>query len=167
MAIDIAIKPLPILRFWYSCRRARARHDRLSSIVTFLQKRGINFPLSGMLLPHEPRGLRRNLLKPRLGSKYRCRLSLKHRDESLFVPALKIASGLVHKLPPDLRTSLASDPQAFATWEDISSIARNEWICWIESAKKAETRTRRIEQAIENLSSGKRRPCCWPGCQHR
>jgi len=83
------------------------------------------------------------------------------------VPALKIASGLVHKLPPDLRTSLASDPQAFATWEDISSIARNEWICWIESAKKAETRTRRIEQAIENLSSGKRRPCCWPGCQHR
>jgi hypothetical protein len=53
------------------------------------------------------------------------------------VPALKIASGLVHKLPPDLRTSLASDPQAFATWEDISSIARNEWICWIESAKKS------------------------------
>ncbi|HVX37595.1 MAG TPA: YdeI/OmpD-associated family protein [Hyphomicrobium sp.] len=43
----------------------------------------------------------------------------------------------------------------------------NSWICWIESAKKAETRTRRIERTKEDLSSGKRRPCCWPGCRHR
>ncbi|MBL8882674.1 MAG: YdeI/OmpD-associated family protein [Hyphomicrobium sp.] len=81
--------------------------------------------------------------------------------------ALKIASGVVHKLPPDLRARLAADPQALRAWEDISSIARNEWICWIESAKKAETRMRRIERAIEDLSVGKRRPCCWPGCPHR
>jgi uncharacterized protein YdeI (YjbR/CyaY-like superfamily) len=83
------------------------------------------------------------------------------------LPELKIASGLVHKLPPDLRAKIISDPQAFEAWEAISSIARNEWICWTESAKKAETRTRRIERAIEDLSGGKRRPCCWPGCPHR
>lgn len=84
------------------------------------------------------------------------------------MPPSKVASGgEVHKLPPDLRANLTSHRQALDTWEDISSIARNEWICWIESAKKAETRTRRIERAIDELSSGKRRPCCWPGCPHR
>lgn len=87
--------------------------------------------------------------------------------EAQSLAILKIASGLVHKLPRDLGARLASDVLAFEAWEDISSIARNEWICWIESAKKAETRTRRIERAIEDLSSGKRRPCCWPGCRHR
>ena len=83
------------------------------------------------------------------------------------MPAPKIASGVVHKLPPDLKASLASDSQALEAWQDISSLARNEWICWIGSAKKAGTRARRIERAIEDLSSGKRRPCCWPGCPHR
>jgi hypothetical protein len=46
-------------------------------------------------------------------------------------------------------------------------LARNEWICWIESAKKAETRIGRIERAHTGLMAGKRRPCCWPGCPHR
>ncbi|WP_454782453.1 YdeI/OmpD-associated family protein [Legionella sp. WA2022007384] len=52
-------------------------------------------------------------------------------------------------------------------WEDITSLARNEWICWIESAKKQETREPRIEKACNDLKKGKRRPCYWPGCPHR
>jgi uncharacterized protein YdeI (YjbR/CyaY-like superfamily) len=56
----------------------------------------------------------------------------------------KISSGVVHEAPSDLKKALASDPQALAAWEDITPLARNEWICWIESAKKTETRTRRI-----------------------
>ena len=47
----------------------------------------------------------------------------------------EIASGVVHKVPPDLRKPLMSDAKALAAWEDISPIARNEWLCWIESAK--------------------------------
>ena len=78
-----------------------------------------------------------------------------------------IAAGVVHKLPTDLRAALASTPKALAAWEDITPLARNEWICWIESAKKAETRNRRIERARTELIDGKRRPCCWPGCPHR
>jgi nitrite reductase/ring-hydroxylating ferredoxin subunit len=54
-----------------------------------------------------------------------------------------------------------------AAWEDITPLARNEWICWIESAKKAETRIRRIAWGCSSLKDGKRRPCCWPGCAHR
>jgi uncharacterized protein YdeI (YjbR/CyaY-like superfamily) len=78
-----------------------------------------------------------------------------------------ISGGVVHDLPADLKKALASDAKALATWESISPLARNEWICWIESVKKAETRTRRIEWGRSNLRDGKRRPCCWPGCPHR
>jgi uncharacterized protein YdeI (YjbR/CyaY-like superfamily) len=78
-----------------------------------------------------------------------------------------IAGGVVHNLPHDLRDELIAHPQALATWEDVTPLARNEWICWVESAKKAETRQKRIVWGRENLSEGKRRPCCWPGCPHR
>ena len=79
----------------------------------------------------------------------------------------ELLGGVVHELPADLREALASDAQALATWEDITPLARNEWICWIESAKKAETRSHRIDWGRSNLRDGKRRPCCWPGCPHR
>ena len=79
----------------------------------------------------------------------------------------KLSGGIVHKIPADVRKVFASAPRALATWEDITPLARNEWICWIESAKQSETRKRRIRIAIENLSAGKRRPCCWAGCIHR
>jgi len=79
----------------------------------------------------------------------------------------KISAGVVHAMPADLRRARTSDAKALAAWEDITPLARNEWICWIESAKKAETRGRRIEWGRASLKAGKRRPCCWPGCGHR
>jgi hypothetical protein len=79
----------------------------------------------------------------------------------------EISGGVVHDLPEDLKLALTSNAKALETWEDITPLARNEWICWIESAKKAETRTRRIEWGCSSLKEGKRRPCCWPGCPHR
>jgi uncharacterized protein YdeI (YjbR/CyaY-like superfamily) len=83
------------------------------------------------------------------------------------MPKKQIATGVVHKVPVDLRKTFTSDPRALAAWEDITPLARNEWICWIESAKKPETRSRRIERTRTGLIDGKRRPCCWPGCPHR
>jgi uncharacterized protein YdeI (YjbR/CyaY-like superfamily) len=79
----------------------------------------------------------------------------------------EIPGGVVHDLPADLKKALTSDAKALETWRDITPLARNEWICWIESAKKPETRTRRIEWGRSSLNEGKRRPCCWPGCPHR
>src|SRR5438445_13441080 len=79
----------------------------------------------------------------------------------------KISTGVVHEVPADLKKALTSDPQALTAWEDITPLARNEWICWIESAKKTETRSRRIEWGCSSLKDGKRRPCCWPGCASR
>lgn len=79
----------------------------------------------------------------------------------------EIPGGVVHDLPPGLRDALAADPAALATWTDVTPLARNEWICWVTSPKKAETRIKRIAWGLENLRDGKRRPCCWPGCPHR
>jgi len=81
--------------------------------------------------------------------------------------ARDIPGGVVHDLPGDLRDALNHDSKALATWDDITPLARNEWICWIESAKKQETRRKRIDWGCSNLRDGKRRPCCWPGCAHR
>jgi uncharacterized protein YdeI (YjbR/CyaY-like superfamily) len=78
-----------------------------------------------------------------------------------------ISPGVVHEVPDDLRDVFLSDPAALAKWEDITPLARNEWICWIESVKRPETRRQHIERARNDLKNGKRRPCCWPGCPHR
>jgi uncharacterized protein YdeI (YjbR/CyaY-like superfamily) len=76
-------------------------------------------------------------------------------------------ASMVHTLPADLRKAIASTPKAQAVWKDITPLARNEWICWVTSGKKAETRNIRIKKALSKLSSGMRRPCCWVGCMHR
>ena len=73
----------------------------------------------------------------------------------------------MHTLPPDLRKALATAPKAKSVWDDITPLARNEWICWVTSGKKAETRDIRITKAISKLKSGMHRPCCWAGCPHR
>ena len=78
-----------------------------------------------------------------------------------------IPGGLVHDLPNELEAALRGDPKALATWQDTTPVARNEWICWMTSAKKEETRRKRLDWGRSNLSEGKRRPCCWPGCPHR
>ena len=79
----------------------------------------------------------------------------------------KLVGNPVHTLPSDLRKTLVSHPQALGVWEDITPLAKSEWICWVISGVKAETRGIRIEKAISKLKSGMRRPCCWTGCPHR
>jgi uncharacterized protein YdeI (YjbR/CyaY-like superfamily) len=81
--------------------------------------------------------------------------------------SVKISDGVVHKVPGDLKKALTSSLLSLKTWEDITPLARNEWICWIEDAKKSETREQRIKRTKTELEEGKRRPCCWPGCPHR
>ena len=79
----------------------------------------------------------------------------------------QVSTGVVHTLPADLKKVLLSSQEVLTAWEDISPLARNEWICWVTSAKKLETRALRIERVQNDLKAGKRRPCCWPGCPHR
>jgi hypothetical protein len=65
------------------------------------------------------------------------------------------------KVPADLRKALAAAPKARALWSDITVTARRDWIHWITSAKRPETRTHRVTNACGMLAAGKRRVCCF------
>lgn len=65
------------------------------------------------------------------------------------------------RVPADLRKALSTNAAAKATWDDITPVARRDWIHWITSGKKAETRVKRIAVACDKLASGSRRACCF------
>ncbi|HEV7433548.1 MAG TPA: YdeI/OmpD-associated family protein [Pseudorhizobium sp.] len=75
--------------------------------------------------------------------------------------------GTVHEAQEDLQIALRSDPAIYAHWQSLTPLGRNEFICWVEDAKQPVTRQRRIQRTLEELSEGKKRPCCWAGCVHR
>ena len=80
---------------------------------------------------------------------------------------MEIAKGALHDLPDDLKEILLSNLDVLETWNSLTPLARNEWICWITIVKKDETRKEHLHRLCEDLRTGKRRPCCWPGCPHR
>jgi uncharacterized protein YdeI (YjbR/CyaY-like superfamily) len=73
------------------------------------------------------------------------------------------AKWLHPKLPADLGKALAASPKSQAQWDNITAIARRDWILWLNTAKQAKTRTRRIKKTCDMLTSGKRRICCFGG----
>jgi uncharacterized protein YdeI (YjbR/CyaY-like superfamily) len=79
----------------------------------------------------------------------------------------EIAQGTVHRIPDDMRAALLADAAVLDLWQNITPLGRNEFICWVEDAKQAATREKRIRRTSEELLEGKKRPCCWQGCIHR
>lgn len=75
--------------------------------------------------------------------------------------------GTVHEAGDDLQAAVRADPEALLLWQRLTPLGRNEFICWVEDAKRPETRSHRIERTRESLLEGKKRPCCWSGCIHR
>ena len=65
-------------------------------------------------------------------------------------------------VPHDLETALAAAPQKIQDlWNDITPMARWEWVRWVNATRNPETRKRRVEVSISKMKSGKRRPCCF------
>jgi uncharacterized protein YdeI (YjbR/CyaY-like superfamily) len=73
----------------------------------------------------------------------------------------------LHRLPEDVRKALAARAAAGSAWKTLTPLARNEFVCWVISVKKMETRQQHIKRLCEDLVKGKRRPCCFAGCVHR
>ena len=70
-------------------------------------------------------------------------------------------------LPADMSTALQADAKALAAWQDITPLARNNWIYWVTIVKKVDTPKEQVERLVTQLKEGVRRPYCWPGCSHR
>ena len=83
------------------------------------------------------------------------------------MPNHKLSSGIVHKIPKDMRDVLQSTQVLIEKWNALTPIARNGWICWVTNVKKQETRDNHLKRLREEILDGKKRPCCWPGCPHR
>jgi uncharacterized protein YdeI (YjbR/CyaY-like superfamily) len=79
----------------------------------------------------------------------------------------KLAKGVVHVIPPDMRLVLCRNAGLPDIWNSLTPLGRNEWICWVTYVKKKETRSQHLERLVIHLNKGKRRPCCWAGCPHR
>jgi uncharacterized protein YdeI (YjbR/CyaY-like superfamily) len=75
--------------------------------------------------------------------------------------------GIVHELTNDIADILTTHHKLPELWNNLTPIQRNEWICWIATAQKVETRKERLQRLVSDLSQGKKKPCCWPGCPHR
>jgi uncharacterized protein YdeI (YjbR/CyaY-like superfamily) len=73
----------------------------------------------------------------------------------------------MHTLPADFKKAIGTSLKAKVLWGDITPLAKNEWICWVTSGARPETRAVRIKKAISKMNGGMRRPCCWAGCPHR
>lgn len=80
---------------------------------------------------------------------------------------MKINKGVVHQVPQDLKIVLLANKKLLNLWNNLTPLARNEWICWITIVKKSTTRTKHISRLRQDLRNGKKRPCCWSGCLHR
>jgi hypothetical protein len=65
------------------------------------------------------------------------------------------------EIPDDLKKALSSSPKAKALWNDITPMARWDWIRWIRAVKTVETREEHIRVALDKLNKGMRRPCCF------
>ena len=78
-----------------------------------------------------------------------------------------VSQGTIHTLSSDLKKALLHDSAALEAWESLTPLARNEWICWVDSPKRKETRDEHLVRTIKELNEGVRRPCCWIGCIHR
>jgi hypothetical protein len=65
-------------------------------------------------------------------------------------------------VPQDLATALvAAPPKIQNLWNQITPMARWEWVRWVNATKNPDTRRRRVEVSISKMNSGKRRPCCF------
>lgn len=78
-----------------------------------------------------------------------------------------ISNGTTHKATKELEELLLSNTELLDKWNDLTPIARDEWICWLTIPKKQETRDTHLKRLSDELLKGKRRPCCWAGCPHR
>lgn len=68
------------------------------------------------------------------------------------------------RVPPDFQAAIDAAPAKIqALWQEITPMARREWVRWIASAKQEATRVKRIEVGLDKMSKGMRRPCCFPG----
>lgn len=85
-----------------------------------------------------------------------------HTGDSVAVDIAPVKDWPEPQVPDDLRAALAAAPAAIQEmWDGITSMARWEWVRWVNETRNPQTRRRRVEVTISKMQNGKRRPCCF------
>jgi uncharacterized protein YdeI (YjbR/CyaY-like superfamily) len=83
--------------------------------------------------------------------------AMRLNEEGITVPRPKKAPKPEAKVPAGLKAALAKNKKAAAQFEAFSPSRRREYVEWIDDAKRDETKTKRIAQAVEWIAEGKGR----------
>jgi uncharacterized protein YdeI (YjbR/CyaY-like superfamily) len=78
-------------------------------------------------------------------------------EEDIKLPPKKLVKAADVKVPEYFTKVLKKNKKAFTAFETFSNSHRKEYVQWIAEAKSDDTRSRRMEQAVEWLSEGKSR----------
>ncbi len=62
---------------------------------------------------------------------------------------------MLAKLPAYIQTALSNHPRALRHFEALAPSQRRRYFAWIESAKREDTKLRRLKKAIRLLAGGK------------
>jgi hypothetical protein len=88
----------------------------------------------------------------------------KLNEDGVETPRPKRAPKPAIRMHPALKTALARNARATATYDGFPPSAKREYLEWIAEAKGDATRARRIAQAVEWMAAGKRRNWKYERC---
>lgn len=86
------------------------------------------------------------------------------RSSMKAAPIPKKAPKPLPPMPEDFCKALADNEAATVTWDAFSVSGKREYLDWVIEAKRAETRDKRIVQAVEWIAEGKQRNWKYMGC---
>ena len=65
------------------------------------------------------------------------------------------------ELPSEMEKVLSTSAKAKDLWEDITPLARWDWVRWVRAVKTEDTRKKHLDVMLDKLNKGMRRPCCF------
>jgi uncharacterized protein YdeI (YjbR/CyaY-like superfamily) len=60
------------------------------------------------------------------------------------------------RVPPYIARALKAEPRAWATFERLTAEQRRRYLGWIDTAKREDTKTRRLAEAVRLLARGEK-----------
>jgi hypothetical protein len=103
-------------------------------------------------------------LPPKAAFSKAVKRAMELNDTGVEMPRRKRAAKPPIAMHPEFAQALGASPKANAVFDAFAPSSRREYLEWVADAKQAETRARRIEQAVEWIADGKRRNWKYENC---
>lgn len=92
------------------------------------------------------------------------KVAMRLNEEGIAVPKKKALPKPEARVPAELAAALATNRKAKAAFDGFSPSHRREYVTWIDEAKRADTRAKRVAQSVEWIAEGKARNWKYEKC---